>query len=554
MHGVRKWERNIPLMDLIQITPLPQIVPSRVCLTCEVCCRFPEPDSFLRPYFTAEEIQRGVTRGLDPAHFPAPDGSQINVVPDPSGDGYLCPAFDAATSECRIYEARPLDCQIYPLAVIWSADGREVVLAWDTKCPFLSERGKERGAGSNREDDRGKKEERGHGENGKGPGVRSEVLQVHSPDSALETYAARISDSIEQSTMVETFVKNPRLIGRFQDDVVILRPLPRLTEEMRHRREWHGARSEEDDTDPASRLLLTRRPLTFADRPRVERAAATLKTSLSAYALAPHMIWHHQFRYTRCEIAGHFCLFAEYADGIYMPLPPLGTGPYAEPLAQAFALMRDRNCGSGVTRVENIPDELRAECEALGYRLTPKDPDYLYRATDLAALAGDRYKSQRAAYNQFVRTHDVEYAPYHDQDGDACLDLYRRWAAQQQARGLDPVALHMLGDAAFAHREALTSHLALGLVGRVVRVDGAIAAYTFGYARSQAVWCVLLEVADRSIRGLAQFTFRKFCREAAEQGFAFINTMDDSGLDRLRWSKHAYHPFRLLSNFIVTEY
>ncbi|MGH7231423.1 MAG: phosphatidylglycerol lysyltransferase domain-containing protein [Nitrospiraceae bacterium] len=540
-------------MDLIQITPLPQVVPSRVCLTCEVCCRFPEPDSFLRPYFTAEEIQRGIARGLDPSHFPATDGSRINVVPNPLGDGYVCAAFDPSTSECRIYDARPLDCQIYPLAVMWSADGREVVLGWDTKCPFLSEGSKGRGAKGNREEGKGQ-EARGKSEDGGGRGVRGEELEGLSPDSTLEAYAARILDLIEQATMVETFVKNPRLIGRFQDDVVILHPLPRLTERMRHKREWRGARREEDTFLVSAPMLLPLRALTFADRLRLERAAATIETSLSAYAFAPHMIWRKQFRYTRCEIAGHFCLFAEYADGMYMPLPPLGPGPYAEPLAQAFTLMRDRNCGSAVARVENIPDELRAACEALGYRVTPKDPDYLYRATDLAALAGDRYKSQRAAYNQLVRTHHVDYAPYHDRDRDACLELYRRWAAQQEARGLDPVALHMLGDAAFAHRDALTSYLELGLVGRVVRVDGAIGAYTFGYARSQTVWCVLLEVADRSIRGLAQFIFRESCREAAEQGFGFINAMDDSGLERLRWSKHAYHPCRLVSNFIVTEY
>src|SRR5437868_9945275 len=37
------------------VTPpsaLPQLVPSRTCLQCDVCCRFPDPDSSLRPYFT----------------------------------------------------------------------------------------------------------------------------------------------------------------------------------------------------------------------------------------------------------------------------------------------------------------------------------------------------------------------------------------------------------------------------------------------------------------------------------------------------------------------
>jgi hypothetical protein len=215
--------------------------------------------------------------------------------------------------------------------------------------------------------------------------------------------------------------------------------------------------------------------------------------------------------------------------------------------------MRERNKGSAISRVENVPEESKADFEALGYRLALKDPDYLYRAADMATLAGERYKSQRAACNQLVRRHQVHYASYQNQDREGCAALYRRWVMQQEARDLDPIARQMLKDAEGAHREACSSPDALGLVGRVVWVDGAIGAYTFGYPRSREVFCVLLEVADRSINGLAQFIFREFCREAAQSGFVFVNTMDDSGLERLRWSKRGYHPCRLLSNYIATK-
>ena len=67
--------------ELIRITPLPQLVPSRVCLSCDVCCRFPERDSFLRPYFTSDEIRRAIARGIDPVLFPNPNGCQVSVVP-----------------------------------------------------------------------------------------------------------------------------------------------------------------------------------------------------------------------------------------------------------------------------------------------------------------------------------------------------------------------------------------------------------------------------------------------------------------------------------------
>jgi len=86
----------------------------------------------------------------------------------------------------------------------------------------------------------------------------------------------------------------------------------------------------------------------------------------------------------------------------------------------------------------------------------------------------------------------------------------------------------------------------------VVRADGRVRAYTFGYERSPSVFCVLLEVADRSLPGLAAWIFRERCRLAAEQGYEFINTMDDSGLPSLAQSKRAYHPVQLVPSYIVT--
>ena len=65
---------------LIQIPSLPQIVPSQACFSCDGCCRFPDVDSVLRPYFTREEIGRAIECGIDPVHFPDRDGGQVRPV------------------------------------------------------------------------------------------------------------------------------------------------------------------------------------------------------------------------------------------------------------------------------------------------------------------------------------------------------------------------------------------------------------------------------------------------------------------------------------------
>lgn len=506
--------------DFIQIAPLPQIVPSRTCFQCHVCCRFPEPESFLRPYFTREEIARAIEAGLDPASFPNAEGSQVRLVPSPAGEGYLCPAFDPDTHHCGIYEARPLDCQIYPLALMWSQDGRRVVLGWDKKCPFLKE---DLGAG------------RG--------------AQGHD----LGAYAGEIAERLEQEETLTVLEKHPRLIGPYQDDVVILRALERLSERLTGERKAFGVRREASNR--VSRFTL--HPVTFDDRPRLEAALAAggpaSVTDLAAYACAPHMIWRSMLPLAWAEIDDHLCLFAESADGVFMVLPPLGPGPLAGPLKESFAYMQERNHGTAVSRVENVPEELRGAVEDLGYRLRRKDPDYLYRTVDLVNLAGDRYKSQRAACNQLSRRHRVVYRPYRSEDHDACVSLFERWAGQKAAAGLDPIAQAMLADAAIAHREALVHGEALGLFGRVLLVDAAVAGYTFGYTRSARTACALLEVADRAIAGAAQVLFREFAREALAAGHEFINALDASRLGSLAVSKEHYHPVRLVPSYIGTQ-
>ncbi|MFQ5992703.1 MAG: DUF2156 domain-containing protein, partial [Nitrospiraceae bacterium] len=295
------------------------------------------------------------------------------------------------------------------------------------------------------------------------------------------------------------------------------------------------------------------RPLILEDRGRLDEVLASAETPLAAYSGAYHLVWRELFSYKWTEAHGYLLLFAEHPEGMYMPLPPLGQGSMGAALKQAFSIMRERNRGSSVSRIENIPDELKPTLEDFGYRVTPKDPDYLYRTSDLVELRGDRYKSPRGACQRFTRAHHYRYDPYKEEDREACWELFQTWVRQQEARNLDPVARHMLRDARSSHQEALSHHEALGLVGRVVRIDGAIRAYTFGYPRSKAVFCVLLEVADRSIPGLAQVIFREFCREAARSGHEFMNTMDDSGLPSLSRSKTAYHPVRMVGSSIATE-
>ena len=78
-----------------------------------------------------------------------------------------------------------------------------------------------------------------------------------------------------------------------------------------------------------------------------------------------------------------------------------------------------------------------------------------------------------------------------------------------------------------------------------------IKAFSFGYRLNCNTFCILYEITDLGIKGLAQFIFRRFSQEL--KGYKYINIMDDSGLENLRKTKLAYKPARLISAYIINR-
>lgn len=172
-----------------------QIVPNQVCFACDVCCRFPEETSFLAPVFTEMEIVRAVEVGVEKTLFQQnKDGKSAQIKLAPYLHMYICPCFAPSTGRCKIYPFRPLDCQIYPFALMYDETYTKVVLGVDTKCPFIHQ-----------------------------------IIDTE----AFADYTDYLADFIESDNIVETIKDNWSLIGRYQDDVIILRRLAKLSEEVK---------------------------------------------------------------------------------------------------------------------------------------------------------------------------------------------------------------------------------------------------------------------------------------------------------------------------------
>lgn len=114
-----------------------QFVPQEFCLKCLGCCRFAQLNSVWLPCLLDEEIQDL----LDKKDLPAVSISidkKIQPVPNPKGEGFICPFLNYDENKCKIYPFRPFECQLYPFLL--NLRNKKAVLTVDLNCPYVKEK------------------------------------------------------------------------------------------------------------------------------------------------------------------------------------------------------------------------------------------------------------------------------------------------------------------------------------------------------------------------------------------------------------------------------
>ncbi|MFH0912814.1 MAG: YkgJ family cysteine cluster protein [Candidatus Omnitrophota bacterium] len=115
-----------------------QIIPQEFCLKCLGCCRFKQIDSVWSPCLLDEEIQDLLDKKIPPALISL--NKKLLPIPALQGAGFICPFLEAKDNQCKIYDLRPLECQLYPFLL--NLRGRKIILTLDLNCPYVREHSK----------------------------------------------------------------------------------------------------------------------------------------------------------------------------------------------------------------------------------------------------------------------------------------------------------------------------------------------------------------------------------------------------------------------------
>ena len=312
-------------------------------------------------------------------------------------------------------------------------------------------------------------------------------------------------------------------------------------------------------------------PLTIDDKSIFDQFNSHSRLILSHYAFTPIYIWQEFYNLyyaiikssnnpktdINTEEKEYLCIYAKQGSDYYMPILPIPCEieevHYQNVVLDSYQFMLKSNRNPQFARVENVPEEFIPMLKDYGFEVFLKETEYLYATKTIGELRGDDFKPQRNAYNSFIKHNpSVNYKPYDDIYLDECLNLYETWRKKRSEKYDDPIYQAMLDDSRSAHTIGISNYQELGLIGRVVRINDEVHAYTFGYELNRDTFCILFEISDLSIKGLAQYIYREFCKELLST-YKWINAMDDSGLENIKRVKLSYHPTKLIPSYNITK-
>ncbi len=294
-------------------------------------------------------------------------------------------------------------------------------------------------------------------------------------------------------------------------------------------------------------MLLNR--LTLRDKKKFDKYLALEKHGLSVYAFANIYIWRKFFDIRWALIHGSLCVFFQDKIGAFLYLSCLGNGNDPEVVDQVFKVLDSLNKNTGFSHLENIEEKDVEFYKGLGFECVFKSYDYICKREGLAGLTGNKFKSKRASCNFFTKNYDFSFEPLSLKDRNSCFKLYSLWAKQRNSGNPDHIYQGMLADSLVSLKEAFANYANLGFQGWIVKINKKVKGFTLGFPLSADTFCVLYEITDLSVKGLAQFIFRAFAEEL--KGYKYINIMDDSGLENLKKVKLSYHPEKLVPAYIV---
>lgn len=291
--------------------------------------------------------------------------------------------------------------------------------------------------------------------------------------------------------------------------------------------------------------MIQFRPLELEDRALVQ--SYTFKTRRRNCDLSFSNLYSWRFLYlTELAEKDGFLLFRFYLGEELAYMMPVGEGNLKGIIQD---LMDDAAQMGHPFKMLGICAEMKPVLEEAfpdTFTLTSNrdSADYVYLRTDLATLKGKKYQPKRNHLNKFRTAYpDYEFKPLTQELIPDCLRLEAEWCKANDCAENESLQRERL-----SLTRALKGMDELGLIGGVLYVNGAIAAFTFGCAINPFTFDTCVEKANTDIEGAYAMINYEFANHIPEE-FIYINREEDLGLEGLRKAKLSYQPDVVLEKY-----
>lgn len=255
-----------------------------------------------------------------------------------------------------------------------------------------------------------------------------------------------------------------------------------------------------------------------------------------------------QFQYsTRFAVKDGLLLIKFWVEGKPVYMMPVGEGD----LRQAIeALIDDAHNEGQRFCLLGICTDMCEDIEALmpgrfTFTADRDYADYLYLRSDLATLGGKKFQAKRNHVNKFKRLYpDYQYMPITSEHIGECLELEAEWCRKNNCDQHEGT-----GNERRALIYALHHFDELGLTGGLLRVEGKIAAFTFGMPINHNTFGIHVEKADTDIDGAYAMINHEFAIHIPDT-YTYLNREEDLGIEGLRKAKLSYQPVEILEKYI----
>ena len=266
------------------------------------------------------------------------------------------------------------------------------------------------------------------------------------------------------------------------------------------------------------------------------------------YSVLGVFMWAELFGYEYCVEDGVLFMREKpkYPDAEYDYLLPLS---FEHSLSDCVSRLIART--GGALTISLIPepalDELR---QSFGFDAEEvrSIADYMYKAEDLAFLAGKKYSKKRNLIHQFENLYpDYRLEPITPENAVSIAECcHKDWSDSHLSELAQYENEHT--------REVLEDFAAYGCTGYALYAGDEIAAFCIVEVLGDTL-IVHIEKARREFKGAFQMINRLFAEtELSKYGIKYINREDDVGDDGLRQAKMSYFPEFLLNKYRLSDF